>query len=147
MLVAHRCGGEDIAPMPETHPADRPPAEALFESSEALYRALVEQVPAVVYIDSDGQRPDSLYISPQSERVFGYPPSVYVAQPELWRHNTHPEDRPLVAEAWAAARAHGEAFECEYRVRHRDGRWLWIRDVAVPVRGRGGEIRAWQGVP
>jgi len=132
--------------MPETHPAKSPSAEGLFESSEALYRALVEQVPAVVYIDSDDQRPDSLYISPQSERVFGYTPSAYLAQPELWRDNTHPEDRPVVAETWAAARANGEAFACEYRVRHRDGRWLWVRDEAVPVRGGSGEIRAWQGV-
>jgi PAS domain S-box-containing protein len=132
--------------MPDTDPTDGPPAEGLFESSETLYRALVEQVPAVVYIDSDGQRPDSIYVSPQSERVFGYPPSAYLAQPELWRDNTHPEDRPLVAEAWALARANGEAFECEYRVRHSDGRWLWVRDGAVPVRGRSGEIRAWQGV-
>ena len=132
--------------MPETNPANGPPAEALFASSEAVYRALVEQVPAVVYIDSDGQRPDSLYISPQAERVFGYPPSAYVARPELWRDNTHPEDRPMVAEAWAVARANGEAFECEYRVRHRGGGWLWVRDGAVPIRGRDGAIRAWQGV-
>ncbi|MGH2529811.1 MAG: PAS domain-containing protein [Actinomycetota bacterium] len=132
--------------MPETHRADGTPAEDLFESSEALYRALVEQVPAVVYIDSDDQLPDSLYISPQSERVFGYAPSAYLARPELWRDNTHPGDRSLVAEAWAAARANGEVFEGEYRVRHRSGRWLWIRDEAVPVRGRDGEIRAWQGV-
>ena len=132
--------------MPKTHPADGPHAEGLFESFEALFRALVEQVPAVVYIDSDEQRPDSLYISPQSERILGYPPSAYLARPELWRDNTHPEDRPLVAEAWAVARADGEAFEFEYRVRHRSGRWLWIRDQALPVRDRGGEIRAWQGV-
>ena len=132
--------------MPQTHPTDGPPAEGLFESSEALYRALVEQVPAVVYIDSDGQRPDSIYVSPQAERVFGYPPSAYTADPELWRDNTHPEDRPLVGEAWGRARANGEAFECEYRVRHRDGRWLWVRDGAVPVRGADGRIRAWQGV-
>src|SRR6266545_7012106 len=107
--------------MPKTHPADGPHAEGLFESFEALFRALVEQVPAVVYIDSDEQRPDSLYISPQSERIFGYPSSAYLARPELWRDNTHPEDRPIVAEAWAAARANGEAFEGEYRVRHRSG--------------------------
>jgi PAS domain S-box-containing protein len=132
--------------MPKTHPPDGPHAEGLFESFEALYRALVEQVPAVVYIDSDEQRPDSLYISPQSERIFGYPPSAYLARPELWRDNTHPEDRPLVAKAWAVARTDGEAFEFEYRVRHRSGRWIWIRDEALPVRGRAGEIRAWQGV-
>jgi PAS domain S-box-containing protein len=133
--------------MPETDDdAEELPAEGLFESSEALYRALVEQVPAVVYIDSDEQRPDSLYISPQSERVFGYSASAYIAEQELWRDNTHPDDRPLVAEAWARARAAGQPFEFEYRVRHRDGHWMWVRDGAVPVRGEGGSIRFWQGV-
>ena len=60
----------------------------LFGSTEALYRALVEQVPAVVFIDSDEQRPDSIYVSPQVKQLFGYPPSAYTADPELWRDNT-----------------------------------------------------------
>jgi PAS domain S-box-containing protein len=130
--------------MLESHPPEGP--EGLFESFEAFYRALVEQVPAVVYFDSDEQRPDSLYISPQSERILGYLPSAYLARPELWRDNTHPDDRPLVARTWAAARANGESFQCEYRVQHRNGRWLWIRDGAEPVRGPDGTVRAWQGV-
>jgi PAS domain S-box-containing protein len=130
--------------MPESDPPDGP--EGLFQSFEAFYQALVEQVPAVVYIDSDEQRPDSLYISPQSERILGYPPSAYLARPELWRDNTHPDDRPLVATTWAAARASGQSFQCEYRVQHRNGRWLWIRDGAEPVRGPDGKVRAWQGV-
>ncbi|HVH53913.1 MAG TPA: PAS domain-containing protein, partial [Actinomycetota bacterium] len=130
--------------MPASHPSDGP--EGLFQSFEAFYQALVEQVPAVVYIDSDEQRPDSLYISPQSERILGYPPSAYLARPELWRDNTHPDDRSLVATTWAAARASGQSFQCEYRVQHRNGRWLWIRDGAEPVRGPDGKVRAWQGV-
>jgi PAS domain S-box-containing protein len=130
--------------MPESDPPEGP--EGLFQSFEAFYQALVEQVPAVVYIDSDEQRPDSLYISPQSERILGYPPSAYLARPELWRDNTHPDDRPLVATTWAAARASGQSFQCEYRVQHRNGRWLWIRDGAEPVRGPDGKVRAWQGV-
>jgi PAS domain-containing protein len=55
-------------------------------------------------------------------------------------------DRPLLAEAWARARAAGQPFEFEYRVRHRDGHWMWVRDGAVPVRGEDGSIRFWQGV-
>lgn len=121
-------------------------AGGLFGSTEALYRALVEQVPAVVYIDSDEQRPDSIYVSPQAEQLFGYPPPAYLADPELWRGNTHTDDRPLVAETWRQARAAGGPFECEYRIRHRDGRWIWLRDGAVPVRDEDGTTRFWQGV-
>jgi PAS domain S-box-containing protein len=121
-------------------------AEGPFGSPEAFFRALVERVPAVVYIDSDAQRPDSLYLSPHTEELFGYPVSSYLAHPELWRENTHPDDRSLVAEQWARSRSTGEPFECEYRVRHRDGRWLWVHDDAVPILGDDGSVRFWQGV-
>jgi PAS domain S-box-containing protein len=117
-----------------------------FGGGEALYRRLVEQLPAVVYVDSDEQRPDSLYISPQAERLFGYSASAYIADSELWRTNTHPDDRRLVAEAWAEVRPLGQPFECEYRIRHADGRWLWVHDSAVPLRGPDGRVMAWQGL-
>ncbi|HLB62327.1 MAG TPA: hypothetical protein VJN50_06305, partial [Actinomycetota bacterium] len=48
---------------------------------DALYRNLVERVPVVVYIDSDEQRPDSLYVSPQVEDLLGYPPQAYLSDP------------------------------------------------------------------
>jgi PAS domain S-box-containing protein len=121
-------------------------ARGPFESPGAFFRALVERVPAVVYVDSDDQRPDSLYLSPHTEELSGYPASAYIADSDLWRANTHPEDRPLIAERWARSRSTGETFDCEYRIRHRDGRWVWVHDDSVPVRGDDGAVRFWQGV-
>jgi PAS domain S-box-containing protein len=120
--------------------------EGLIESPNALYRALVEQVPAVVYIDSDEQESATLYLSPQVEEVFGHPPAAYQAHRPLWWEQTHADDRPTVTERWAQARARNEAFECEYRVRHPDGHMFWVLDRAVPVRGRDCRTRLWQGV-
>jgi PAS domain S-box-containing protein len=114
--------------------------------SDALYRDLVERVPVVVYIDSDEQRPDSLYVSPQVERLLGHPAEAYVADPELWRQQTEPEDHAAIREGWRAARQDGIPFECEYRLRRTDGRVVWVRDSAVPVVGDDGEIHYWQGV-
>jgi PAS domain S-box-containing protein len=113
---------------------------------DELYRTLVERVPAVVYIDSNDQRPDSLYISPQVEEVFGHPPQAYVDDPELWRRQTHPDDVERIAETWREARLHEQGFGCEYRLIRADSVVIWVRDDAVPVRDADGDIAFWQGV-
>ncbi len=113
---------------------------------DRLYRSLVERVPAIVYVDSNDQRPDSLYISPQVEELLGHPPKAFVADPELWRRQTHPDDVAMIAGSWRAARLEGRPFECEYRMIRPDGTVVWVRDGAVPLRGDGGRIELWQGV-
>src|SRR5207237_3430274 len=40
----------------------------------------------------------------------------------------------------------GEPFRIEYRHRHRDGHWVWIRDEATLIRKDDGSPRYWQGV-
>jgi PAS domain S-box-containing protein len=113
---------------------------------DRLYRNLVERVPVVVYVDSNDQRPDSLYISPQVQTLFGHPPEAYLADPELWRRQTHPDDVATVAETWRQATADGRAFECEYRMIRPDGAVVWVRDSAVSVRAEDGRVEFWQGV-
>jgi len=114
--------------------------------SDNLYRTLVERVPVVVYIDSDEQRPDSLFVSPQVEELLGFPSEAFLEDAELWRTLTEPADHALLREGWRDARERAAAFECEYRMHHRDGRVIWVRDSAVPVLGDDGEVRCWQGV-
>ena len=60
--------------------------EARFEA-EAKYRTLVEQIPAVVYLDPVDENQDSIYVSPQITDLLGIEPtewldgSVLLAQP------------------------------------------------------------------
>jgi PAS domain S-box-containing protein len=113
--------------------------------SEQLYRSLVERVPAVVYIDSNDQRPDSLYISPQIEGLLGHPPGAFLSDPALWYQIVHPEDADRIAQTWREAREGRRLFECEYRMIRTDGTEVWIRDGAVPVCDDNGSVVFWQG--
>jgi PAS domain S-box-containing protein len=113
---------------------------------DPLYRTLVEHVPVVVYIDSDAQRPDSIYLSPQIETLLGHPPEAYIDDPSLWYRQVHEEDAEPVARTWRDARAEGRLFECEYRMTRVDGKLRWIHDRAVPIRGDDGRVALWQGV-
>jgi len=83
---------------------------------------------------------DSFRLSARSLAMFGLTSDEEVgATHAAWQARTHPEDLPV---ALAKVRAYqenpSERLECEYRVRHRSGVWIWVLD-----RGRwlGGACR------
>jgi PAS domain S-box-containing protein len=120
--------------------------EELLASSDALYRALVEQVPCVVYIDSNEVEPRSLFVNPQVETILGHLPSEYLTDPRLWQKTIHPDDAGRVAAEWAAAIIREKPFALEYRMVKPDGSHIWVADDAVPVAGPDGRPEFWQGV-
>lgn len=113
---------------------------------DALFRGLLEQVPAVVYVDSNDLDPDSIYLSPQCEELLGRPADEFLAERELWTTSIHPDDRDRVHREWAAAVDRRDRFESEYRWLKPDGTVIWLRDGSVLVRDREGEPLFWQGV-
>jgi PAS domain S-box-containing protein len=121
-------------------------ATGTFSSGEELYRTLVEQVPAIVYIDSNEARPRSIYVSPQVEPMLGHAPENFLADPDLWLRSIHPDDRERVIAEWGRSVETGEPFESEYRMLRADGGVVWVRDGSLPLRGSDGTVRLWQGV-
>ena len=125
---------------------DRQAAEEALTRSEARYRALVERLPAVVYVDSDEVDPRSLYVSPNSEEVLGYAPSRYLEDPGLWYATIHPDDLTMVQQAWAGVIESRDPFTLEYRMVRPDGGSLWVRDSSIPIMDEAGDTLFWQGV-
>jgi PAS domain S-box-containing protein len=64
----------------------------------------------------------------------------------LWADVMHPDDRDWVVASCAEANASGLAWHAEYRMLTRDGRVVWVRDMATIVRGSDGQPLCWQGV-
>ncbi len=128
---------------------ERKRAEEAFKVSEARYRTLVEQMPAVTYVETpDAQEPEwnMLYVSPQVERLVGYTPEEYMSDPKIWEELLYPDDRERVLAEDARTEETGEPFEVEYRMFARDGGIVWVRDEALLVRDEDGEPLFWQGV-
>ncbi len=125
---------------------ERKRTEARLREAEARYRTLVEQIPAVVYVQEIGSPSKTLYISPQVKKIHGYTREEILADPEHWAKILHPEDRERVLSADVRTNATGEPFRMEYRMISRDGRVVWVRDEAVLVRGQEDEPLYWQGV-
>lgn len=97
---------------------------------DACYRKLIEQLPAVVYMDTIEESDPALYMSHQVEEMLGYTPEEWLYDPNLWSKLLHPEDRNRALSAAFRARSTGEPFTAEYRLIACDGRVVWVRDEA-----------------
>jgi PAS domain S-box-containing protein len=119
--------------------------ESLRESEER-YRALVEQVPAVVYIASNDARARNLYVSPQIEPLFGFKPADLLRHPELWWNSVHPDDKDKFFTEWERVVESGAPFDAEYRILTPTGRLVWVQDRSLLMHDDAGRPLAWQGV-
>ena len=103
------------------------------------FRAIVEQLPVVVYVDALDDRSSPLYVSPQIERLLGYTSEEWLADPELFVKSLHPDDRSWVLrEIEARNRGSRPASTAAYRLVARDGSVVWVRDDEVVVSGPDG---------
>jgi PAS domain-containing protein len=88
---------------------------------EADMRSIVEHLPAVLYIDSDEPLPNTLYISPNVDKILGYPVGFFEEAGPAWIDLIHPDDLPGVLQAWKIAVAQGAPFDREFRHVRPDG--------------------------
>ena len=119
--------------------------EQLFEA-EAKYRALVEQIPAIVYTAGIGAEGEWLYVSPQLEAILGYTPEEWLKHDSPWTTYIHPDDLQGALDVEANIREDQEEVELEYRMYASDGRLLWIRDESRVVRDESGQALYLLGV-
>jgi PAS domain S-box-containing protein len=123
--------------------------EVFSSEAETRYRTLVEQIPAITYVQEplESSNPKAVtYVSPQYETILGYPPELNKIDEEHWLTTIHPEDRERVLAEEVRTDETGEPFKMEYRVIARDGRVVWLRDEATLVRDEEGQPLYWLGV-
>jgi two-component system sensor histidine kinase/response regulator len=105
-------------------------AEGEVRKSEEQYRRLLANLPDVIWtMNCLG---DITYISPNVEEILGYKPEeVLGGGQELRLDRIHPEDADRVFNSYVAFFKEGYSFDLEYRSKHKDGRWIWIRNRAL----------------
>ena len=79
-------------------------------------------------------RPDGsvAYMSPSTARLVGYTPDELSQIP--FGTLSHPEDRPRLFDEAIANRRGEVSSSIRYRMRHREGRWIWVERRASAVR-------------
>ena len=87
------------------------------------------------------------YYSPAWKRQMGYAEAELADTVDTWRNLLHPEDS-----AAAPDRVHtrlfsgARSFSLEYRLRHKDGHYVWILGAGLQVFGPEGDIERVAGV-
>ncbi len=124
-----------------TYVAQRKRSERALETSEERYRSLVGNIPDVTWTaDNKG---NFTYLSPNIERLSGFAMGEIFAQgSQLFFANIHPDDVHRVKEGFRALFIQGQAFDVEFRVRHKTGQWIWVRDRALATYERNGVVYA-----
>src|SRR3954469_5113867 len=103
-------------------------ADARFLAAERRYRTLVEQLPLCMYIRSLDMTQPNIYVSPQVEKMLGYPVSDWLADPNLVKRIVHPDDRERVLGEAGRVHRGGGSFAEEYRYVKPDGTVVWVQD-------------------
>jgi len=111
----------------------RKKAEEALRASEAKYRTLVEQIPAVTYMAALDNFTTHIYISPQIEAVLDFSQEEWLANPESFKNQIHPEDRDRVLSELILSYSQGGPFVSEYRLLAKSGRVVWVRDESRAV--------------
>ena len=118
-------------------------SEAIIEESRERYKELVEFTDAVHW-ELDFKTLRFNYISPQVEKLLGYPASSWIDF-DFWADHLHPDDKEWAPSFYKDLITRGKYHTFTYRMIAMDGRVVWIRDIVnvesdesgKPVRHRG----------
>ncbi len=108
---------------------------------EAKYRALLEQIPAVVFMAYLDRGISEAYVSPQIEAALGYSREEWLEDPVRWYQHIHPDDKQRWSLEAAEMFLSGKPLRSAYRVIARDGRVIWFHCDAKMMRREDG--RPW----
>lgn len=113
-------------------------AEKRAKDTERIFSLLADNTADLIY--RIALKPDLriTYINAAAERMSGYTPQEYYADPTITYRVVHPDDLAKTEEAFA----HPERFKDPFVMRwvHKNGKVYWSEDLFIPVRDRKGDI-------
>ncbi len=124
---------------PPEEPGAAPAADPQLPNLEARYRALVEQIPAVVFMAYLDRGIGEAYVSPQIEAALGFSQEEWLEDPVRWYSHIHPDDKQRWSTEAADMFLTGNPLRSAYRVVARDGRVIWFHCEAKMIRKPDGE--------
>jgi len=122
----------------------RKEAEAEVQLAREKFETLVNSIDGIVW-ESDAETRFS-YVSRQCERILGYSPEQWLAQPRFWQEHLHRDDADRAIQAGRDGIAGAKPYNCEYRMVAADGKTVWIHESGDVCVGRFGKPTLVRGV-
>lgn len=123
------------------HQAERQQVEETLRQSEERYRYLSGLIPQLVWIaTAEGVMLD---VNQRWTEFTGL--TLQQAQTDGWQQIVHPEDVPILTQAWQQAQQEGNSYQAEGRIQRVDGIYRWHLHQATPLKNAQGQIIKWFG--
>src|SRR3984893_17766330 len=113
--------------------------DAQLPNLEARYRALIEQIPAVVFMAYLDRGIGEAYVSRQIEAALGFSQEEWLEDPVRWYSHIHPDDKQRWSTEAAEMVLTGNPLRLVYRVVAGDGRVILFHCEAKMIRKEVGE--------
>jgi PAS domain S-box-containing protein len=126
---------------------ERERVSAALCDSEERYRRITQTITDYIYVVSflDGH-PVRTTHAPTCVAVTGYTSEEFIANPFLWLHMVHPDDRELVLGLTARIQSARKSVSIEHRIVRKDGAVRWIRNTTVPTFADEGVLTSCDGL-
>ena len=118
---------------------ERKRAELDVEKTQRKFQQLVGSIDGIVW-EVDAATFEFTYVSPQAERLLGYPLSEWFETPNAWIKYLHPEDRDAALSFCQAETRACRAHSFQYRMIAADGRVVWLRDIVTVIADNGAPV-------
>lgn len=118
--------------------------DAALTRSQQKLETLINSIEGIVWECA----PDTFqftFISRQVERILGYTPEQWTANPRFWHEHLHPDDAAAAIQTCHNHVAAGKPYSYEYRMVAADGRVVWIRESGSVVH-EGGRPAVMRGI-
>lgn len=117
---------------------DRQQAAESLRLAHAQLGQLLQQSPAVLYmLKVDGNKSTAHIVSENITNLLGFTVTETLSAP-WWRGQLHPEDVKRAEDSIPETLSAGSSLT-EYRIRHRDGHYIWIDDARRVIRDAEGK--------
>lgn len=133
--LRHRLQQENFRVISEKHKA-----ESALRRIEERQEAILASLPLCFHSRSTEPPYAALFVSDNIEQLTGFPPQLFLDDPEFGLSRVHPDDVARVTEASERAVSSG-TYSCEFRWRCADGSYRVLLDQGVLGPGQDGRSR------
>src|SRR5690606_20146544 len=110
--------------------------ELQLKESHRQYFELIQTMQGIVW-EADFHSLEMRFISEQVTSILGYTKEECINQPRFWQNHLHPANRRKKIQYTLEQIQKQDHFYHDYRIRKKDGDYLWLRTSFSVVRERG----------
>ncbi len=118
---------------------------AQLQHSQKRFSDIVNHINGIVW-EADPETFQFNFVSKQAERIVGYPLSAWTEDKNFWADHLHPDDKDRVLSLCRSETSKGLSHDFEYRMRPKEGDYVWLRDLVTVETDEEGKPTLIRGV-